>query len=81
MLNLKLNELQIIICHSVAQYYPLITLLSLCLFASYLFRAVVYHSQPDWFLVYVFPKEREDNIPRNQFFLLFVPLVDEKVRN
>lgn len=46
-LNMKLNEVQIIICHSVSQYYPLITLLSLCILASYLFKAVVYHSLSD----------------------------------
>lgn len=42
-LNMKLNEVQIIISHSVSQYYPLITLLSLCILASYLFTAVIIH--------------------------------------
>lgn len=63
MLNQKCNEVKIIIFHSVSQYYPLITLLSLCLFASYSFKTAVYHSGPKWFIMSLFPKEGEDNIP------------------
>lgn len=81
MLNFKLNEVWVIICHSVSQYYPLITLFSHCLFASYLFKTAVYHSQPDWFIIYFQKKAKMIFLGPRLFFLLFDPLVDEKAGN